>query len=300
MTDEEHTQWEVVAEGLEGTGDYRVLRRFRPVDRYAEPDGASLQTGLVLDTETTGIDPLRDEVIELGMVLFEYAPATGRIYRLLDTFDELQDPGRPLPPEITELTHITDAMVRGQHINPDKVEQFVDRASVIIAHNAAFDRPFVEKQWKVFAEKPWGCSMSQIPWREEGIGTRKQELIALCLGFFYDAHRAEHDCRALLNILAAPLPSSRRPALAALLEHALTDDAHIWAAGAPYDCKEQLKERGYHFNSGADGRPKAWHITVPVDQQEAELDFLEHLYKGARAKAIVEKTSPRDRFSNRS
>ena len=88
------------------------------------------------------------------------------------------------------------------------MEAFASRATLVIAHNAAFDRPFVEKQWDVFATKPWGCSMTQVHWRDEGIATQKQELIALCLGFFYEAHRAENDCRALLHILAGTLPLS--------------------------------------------------------------------------------------------
>lgn len=300
MTDEEREQWNVVAQGLEETGDYRVVRKFYPVDRYTEPDGEPVQLGMVLDTETTGIDPQTSDVIELGMILFEYAPATGRIYRIVDTFDELRDPGYPIPPECTDLTHITDAMVRGRHIDPEAVTRFAARTGLVIAHNAAFDRPFVEKQWNIFADKPWGCSMSQIPWHDEGVGSRKQEIIALCLGFFYEAHRAENDCRALLNILASPLPVSGRPALASLLDHAMTDDVHIWAIGAPFETKDVLKARGYRFNNGTDGRPKAWHITVTADQESTELAFLDGVYGGnARSRVMIETTSPRDRFSVR-
>jgi DNA polymerase-3 subunit epsilon len=300
MTDDERTQWDIVAQALEETGEYRIIRRLQSVGRYAEPDGEPTQLGLILDTETTGLDPQVHDVIELGMVLFEYAPATGRVYRVVDTFDELRDPGRHIPAEITAMTHITDDMVRGRAIDVAAVEAFVARATLVIAHNAAFDRPFVEKQWDVFATKPWGCSMTQVHWRDEGIATQKQELIALFQGFFYDAHRAENDCRALLHILASPLPLSGQPALKPLLDHAMANDAHIWAISAPFDAKDALKVRGYRWSTGAGGDPKAWHITVLADELEAEMAFLDGIYGGdARGVVRVDQMSPLTRFSTR-
>jgi DNA polymerase III subunit epsilon len=300
MADDERTQWDIVAQALEETGEYRIVRKLQPVEQYAEPDGEPTQLGLILDTETTGLDAQADDVIELGMVLFEYAPATGRVYRVVDTFDELTDPGRHIPAEITAMTHITDDMVRGRAIDVAAVDTFVARATLVIAHNAAFDRPFVEKQWDVFATKPWGCSMTQVHWRDEGIATQKQELIALYQGFFYDAHRAENDCRALLHILASPLPLSGQPALKPLLDHAMTNDAHIWAIAAPFDAKDALKLRGYRWSTGAGGDPKAWHITVLADELEAELAFLDGIYSGdARSIVRVDQMSPLTRFSTR-
>ena len=301
MTEEEREAWDTVAEGLEETGEYRVIRKLRPIERYAKADGQPVETGLVLDTETTGLDAQADEIIELGMVLFEYAPTTGKVYHIMGVFDELRDPGRRIPPEIVEMTHINDAMVRGRAIDPGAVEAFASGASVVISHNAAFDRPFVERYWDVFARKPWGCSMTQIPWRDEGIATQKQELIALSEGFFYDAHRAVNDCRALLHILTIPLPVSGQLPLKVLLDRAMTGGALIWAIGAPYSAKDMLKERGYRFNNGFNGKPKAWHISVTEEELEAEVTFLDSVYGGdARSRVQVEKMSALDRFSGRS
>lgn len=297
--DNDRTNWEFMAQALEETGDYRVIRRLRPVERYATAEGDPVQVGAILDTETTGLDPQVDEVIELGMVLFEYSPLTGRIYGVTASFDELRDPGRHIPAEITAITHITDDMVRGRAIDEEAVAAFIAPASLVISHNAAFDRPFVERRWGVFATKPWGCSMTQVPWRDEGIATQKQELIALSEGFFYDAHRAENDCRALLHILATPLPMSGQPALKPLLDHALADDAHIWAIGAPFDAKDVLKARGYRWSTGSGGDPKAWHITVAADQLDAELAFLDEVYGGDAHSVRVERLSPLKRFSSR-
>lgn len=56
----------------------------------------------------------------------------------------LQQPGKPIPPEITKLTSITDEMVSGQMIDMQAVHDLVAPADLIIAHNAGFDRPFCE------------------------------------------------------------------------------------------------------------------------------------------------------------
>jgi DNA polymerase-3 subunit epsilon len=48
----------------------------------------------------------------------------------------------------------------------------------------------------------------------------------------------------------------------------------IWAEGSPFDMKDELKKRGYRWNDGRDGRPKAWFIEIAEDLYEAELRFL--------------------------
>jgi DNA polymerase-3 subunit epsilon len=55
----------------------------------------------------------------------------------------LGKPGRPIPPEVTALTGITDAAVRGRRIDDARVAALAASASLVVAHNAAFDRPFL-------------------------------------------------------------------------------------------------------------------------------------------------------------
>jgi DNA polymerase-3 subunit epsilon len=82
-----------IAAVLEGTGEYRVLRRLAPITGWGDVPDESTFIGLALATETTSLDHVIDEVIELGIIKFEYG-ASGRIYRVLDTFNELQQPSR--------------------------------------------------------------------------------------------------------------------------------------------------------------------------------------------------------------
>ena len=85
---------------LTATGDYKVIRRLKPVDQYHDDIGAQKHIGLYLDTEATGLNPDTDKVIELAIVPFEY-DADGRIYRILLAYNAFQDPGIPIPALIT-------------------------------------------------------------------------------------------------------------------------------------------------------------------------------------------------------
>ncbi|HET8986622.1 MAG TPA: exonuclease domain-containing protein, partial [Trueperaceae bacterium] len=100
---------------LERSGHYKVLTQFRRRSRYAEPSAESrgpLRRGVFLDVETTGLDA-SDKIIELALVSFEFDDA-GTVYRVLEEFDEFEDPGRTISQEITDLTGITAEDVRGK------------------------------------------------------------------------------------------------------------------------------------------------------------------------------------------
>ena len=290
--------YEGLAATLEATGDYRVLRRLVTPARYAADDGTAKKIGIALDVETTGLDPAKDEVIELGMVKFEFT-ADGRIFAIAGSFDQLRQPSIPIPADVTRLTGITDADVAGKVIDDGQVAGFVADADVVIAHNAGFDRKFCERAWALFQNKAWACSASQVDWRAEGYeGSRLAYLLAGC-GLFHDAHRAETDCAALIEVLSRPLPVSGEPALKRLLDAARRATARVWAVNSPFDLKDVLKARGYRWNDGTDGRPKSWWIDVPDDQLEAEKTFLRREIYGREADIPATRITAFDRFSER-
>lgn len=264
---------ESMATALEASGDYRVLRRLTP-QPPADAAGAEVKLGLVVDCETTGLDPHVDEIIELCMVPFTFT-TDGRLIEVLKPFHELREPGRPISQEAQDVTGITAEMVRGHAIDPDAVAAFVAPAVLIVAHHAGFDRPVLERFSPIFATKAWGCSMSQIDWKAEGFDGSRLAYLATSSGFFYDKHRATQDCAALIEMLARPLPRSGVPALAKLLDAARQADIRIWATNAPFKMKDALKGRGYHWNDGADGRAKAWHIDVPEGRADDEIAYLQ-------------------------
>lgn len=295
----EHQQLEQMAARLEASGEYRILRRVTPRTCIHSPDGTPTRRGIFLDVETTGLSFVTDEIIELAMVPFDFTD-DGRIFAIHESFDALRDPGRPIPAAITALTGITDAMVDGSAIDLAEVAAFIDGAALLIAHNAGFDRPFCEKFCPEFAAIAWACSWREIPWADEGFDGARLSHLAAGHGLFFDGHRAVHDCRAGIEVLGRTLPRSGRTALAALLGSTQQPRWRVWAAGAPYALRDTLKSRGYRWNDGSDGSPRAWYVDVGDDALETESAFLRlQIYRREDVKLDVRRVTAFERYSNR-
>ncbi len=93
---------------------------------------------VVFDIETTGLNPSRDGITEIGAVKVENG-------KIADRFSTFVDPGMPIPEHITKLTGITDAMVAGAPGISRAVGDFLDFAAglPLVAHNASFDTGFI-------------------------------------------------------------------------------------------------------------------------------------------------------------
>ena len=103
-------------------------------------------TYCVFDFETTGFNAGGgDQIIEIGAVLIQNG-------EIIDRFDELIDPGRPLPKVITELTSITDEMLKGKDNEENVVRRFITffKDYPLVAHNAKFDCSFLEMAYKKY------------------------------------------------------------------------------------------------------------------------------------------------------
>lgn len=264
-----------LAQRLVESGQYRVSHKFDPV--VLEPTSVPEDAGIavVLDTETTGREE-SDKIIELGLVVFAYDKASGEVYGVVDTYNALEDPGMPIPPEATKVNGITDDMVAGQRIDDERVQALVEMADFVIAHNAGFDRPYCERRFPFFKAKAWACSLHQMDWAAAGMSSAKLEYIAYRLGFFYDAHRAENDCLALLYALTLPLEELEGlTAMRFILQAYLQESRRIWATGSPFEAKDLLKVRGYRWSDGSRaGTEKAWFTDVPAELLEDELAWL--------------------------
>jgi DNA polymerase-3 subunit epsilon len=133
---------EQMARSLVESGEYRVTSRLEPQAEYHPPDNSPKLVAAVVDVETTGINPESDKIIELGICLFEYDRESGRIYKVLGSWEWFEDPGLSIPPEITTITGITDEMVAGHRIDDRAVNDLLGPIVLVIAHNADFDRRF--------------------------------------------------------------------------------------------------------------------------------------------------------------
>ncbi len=287
---------ERMAHRLEATGRFRILRKLAPRPVVARDESPLPHVALLIDTETTGLRHGVDEVIEVGAVAFTYDD-DGTIGDVVGVFGGLQQPSVPIPPEITRLTGITDAMVAGQHIDLAGLERLAEPANLVIAHNAAFDRRFCEALSACFEVKAWACSHAEIAWRELGFeGSKLSYLLSQC-GLFHDGHRAVDDCHALLEVLARPAGADGRSAFAHLLESSGRTRRRIYAEHTPFDLKDVLKRRGYRWSDGSDGRPKCWWVEVDEAAYDSELTFLRReIYRREEADPVTVTLTALDRF----
>jgi DNA polymerase-3 subunit epsilon len=290
---------EQMADCLAASGDYRVLRRIPQRERYAddEPE-ATKRVGVIVDVETTGLDPSTDNIIELAILPVHFS-SEGVIYDVLPGYAGFEDPGQPLSDDVVRLTGITDDQLRGQRLDDDAIEAIAEPACLVIAHNAAFDRSFLERRFPLFVEKPWACSFAQVPWADEGLGGAKLDYLLGKLGFFFDDHRAMADCRAVLHLLSLDLPNSGRSILPLLLANARRCAYRIWALEAPFDRKDLLKQRGYRWNGGEDGRPRAWFCDLDEERLADEEHFLGEKIYGGACRHEMTRIDFSNRFSDR-
>jgi DNA polymerase-3 subunit epsilon len=123
-------------------------------------------------------------------------------------------------------------------------------------------------------------------------------MLAHALGFFYDAHRAEMDCHALIAVLAAPLPKAASTGFAALLTAAKNPAFRLQATQAPFEAKDKLKQRGYRWN----GDQKVWHTRLSDETAvQAECEWLRaNVYGSRNASVELEKMEATVKYSSRS
>ena len=293
-----HVTPEQMAQQLEAHPDFRVLRRLQPrLEWPPAAPGAGVTRVVVLDTETTGLDQSREQIIELAMLCVDVDNASGLPVGSVQVYDGLEDPGKPIPAEVVAITGIHDADVQGQALDEARILALLERVGLVIAHNAGFDRPFVERRLPRFANVPWACSFADIGWKAQGRGSAKLESLAQAQGWFYDAHRAEVDCHALLAVLAAPLPLGGGTGLSQLIRVAAQPSYTLQATQAPFETKDALKARGYRWNA----EQRAWYTRLAGEALlAAEYEWLRLNVYGQRSATVsVEVLDARVRYSTR-
>ncbi len=161
-----------------------------------------------LDIETTGLDPERDVILEIGAVRFKGS-------RVLDTYDVLVDPGRPIPYKIQQLTGIMPADIKGapalQAVLPE-LGRFVGN-NPIVGHNISFDLGFLRKQG-IFQQNTsidtFELASILLPHASRYSLTALLKHLEVELPPEGQAHRALDDAQATRHLFEALLDQARR------------------------------------------------------------------------------------------
>ena len=215
---------------------------------------------LILDTETTGLEPESHACLEVGAILFDVASRSVLAQQsfLLPVEANAAEAINRIPAAVTRRPQPwSEGLVWFQHL--------VETADVLVAHNAAFDRQWFGRGALPAVDRPWLCSMDDIRWPSERQLRSRPSVRDLALAYgvpVWAAHRALTDCIYLAEVFA------RCDDLELLLQRGL-EPRRLMRAKVSFDERHQAKAAGFRWNDPIKG---AW--TRRLSEREcAELAF---------------------------
>lgn len=282
---------------LSADPNFRILQRIQPQASFSDKKGD--KTCLIVDTETSGLSISEGHVlIEVGALLVSYDSQTGELCEVLEHYQSLEDPQFELSAENIAVHGLTNEDLAGKSFDDKSLELLASDASIIVAHNSGFDRPFLEGRFPFFKDKLFGCSLKDVDWRAEGCPSSALEVVAYKQGLFYSAHRALDDCHALARVLSVELKNGSYP-LSVINTMAAESRFVIGAYKSDFSTKDTLKANGFYW----DNTLRTWYKEAVGAQQAKELvAFLQKdVYKTTKPVELQIKTlDPLRRFTNES
>jgi DNA polymerase-3 subunit epsilon len=292
---------------LLGENGYRVLRPFvgraRDYVEVADVPEASphVGCGMMVDTETTGPDVSVDEIIQLAVTPFLFDRQTGAILHVHAAVVMYEEPSRPITEAASAVHGISPDRLVGQRFHADLVAELWTMAEVICAHNAAFDRPMLDRRFgATLPERAWGCTYVDVPWRRAKYPSASLgALLIEHTEHFFAGHDAADDCYAALHCLAMPFHTPGFDATEQypfwhVLQRVQQRVVRLFATGAPFETKDALQRRGYKWNDpskpGAQFKGwhrKAWWREVPEEALEEEYAWMTTAVYGGRPAALL-------------
>lgn len=206
----------------------------------------------LVDTETTGLDSGLDEVIGIGLLCLRVQARAGHVQGVVASSFQWREP-EAMGAETEAVVGVRRAELKGRRFDGREIDRVLSVTDLVVAHNAAFDRPFFERWIPALADLPWACSLTDIRWRsEEGLEQASLDFLLYRYGVAPSGGRPEEDCHALAHVLAQPLPRSfctgfRRLIQAAdvvAVDCALAEDAECPTAAAEILSSLGFSKRG--------------------------------------------------------
>jgi len=201
---------------------------------------------LIVDTETSGLDPVSGKCLEVGAVLFD-VPHRAVLSQLSFLLPASANPARHvngIDPAVTRLEQPWRQSLQ-------MLAAMVSGADAVLAHNAAFDRQWFGIEPLQALDLPWICSMDDIRWPADRHLKPRPSVQALALAYgvpVWAAHRALTDCIYLVQVL------ERCEQLEQLLVEA-QEPRQLFCAQLPYAERFRAKQAGFRWNDPVAG---AW------------------------------------------
>lgn len=219
---------------------------------------------LGVDVETTGLSDERDEITEIGAVLWDWD-----MQMPLEQQSDIIDCGKHISREITEITGLTNEICSKHGLTLEgsinTLDGMMEAADYVMAHNAPFDKGFIQaafnKEDMVMPSTPWLDTRTDVKWRTKG--SRKLGYLAADHGFINPfAHRALYDVLTMLKL--ASLYS-----LEDIIKRSQSPTVTLKAL-VSFNQKDLAKEKGFHWEAGS----KSWLLEIKeMDLEDVEFSF---------------------------
>jgi len=207
---------------------------------------------------TTSISPEGGDLIRLNLKLC-YVNERGNFSKIRKTISFFQDPKRNLTEEESKFVDFELREIEGKEIDWGLVENLFSQTDVIISHNSSFVRPWIRKYIED-DENIWACTLENIDWNRLNFPGRSLEVLSIFSGFFYDFSSSQNSLDAAIKCIY------ENDQVSSILEKSLKPDLQLYAANAPIEYKDSLKQNNYRWNPEF----KCWWKPVDPEQSEEE------------------------------
>ena len=231
-----------------------------PVSEGEAGDPSPAHTLLILDTETSGLEPEEHHCLEIGAILFDVPSRQilAQMSCLLPVDSNAAEAINRIPAAVTRLP---------QPWKPglDYFQELLNAADLLVAHNAAFDQQWFGRGYLPATDRPWLCSMEDIRWPSEKQLRPRPSVRDLALAYeipVWAAHRALTDCIYLAEVFR------RCDQLEKLIERG-REPRSLMRAQVSYDDRQLAREAGFRWNDPVKG---AWTRRLSA-REAAELPF---------------------------
>lgn len=223
-----------------------------------------------VDTETTGLDPKVNRLVEIAVALWKFESTSNRIVRSFSTLCN-DDTGIQMTPEITKINGVTQELLDHRGVPHGSVlkhigDNYVKACDYLCAHNAPFDRAFIESEleranlpkW----DKTWIDTKLDLPF-PDNFTSRRLNHLAAEHGFLNPfPHTALADTMTMARIMAEYSIDFIIKSTEAEIFHLTMQTDY-----QDYETREKLKRLGFHW----DKPNKIWKRIVKSHSMDKEL-----------------------------
>lgn len=222
----------------------------------------------IIDTETTGLDARKGQVLEIACIYYNI-PSKSIIHQISTLIGAMENPVFDINKIPVDALKYVEALHQDQSI--DLIGDLLFNADAIVAHNAEFDRKWINTIPKLeqnSRHRKWICTRNDVTWPLRKDSPLNLIHIAANLGVpIINAHRALSDCHLLLSCL------EKVPDMELFLDHSISDKKWV-KANIRFDDRPLAKAAGFLW----DNDRKYWHKKCTIEEIDSLKFSVEEIF----------------------